>query len=155
MAMTTKIVNKQSSLKRRIRQFYNLLNQGDFERCHQMIDPRVRHKPSSVTLFQYENALRQFLDTIGRVKILEVGVDLHLNEPSELSEGRNFAVGKTTWANQPGAQHVFLERWVWENRFWYTRSTGFVTPTTAKRTTALPQTAMSSGPSRRRKQPAR
>ena len=58
MAMTARTDNRHSSLKRRIRQFYKLLNQQDFERCYQMIDPRVRIKPSSVTLFQYQNASR-------------------------------------------------------------------------------------------------
>src|SRR5258708_26120783 len=93
MAMTTRTENRQASLKRRIRQFYNLLNQGDFERCRQMIDPRVRLKRDSVTLFQYENSLRQFLDHFGSVKVLEIGIALHLNEPSQLYEGRDFAVG--------------------------------------------------------------
>src|SRR5947208_748956 len=99
MAMTTRIENKQSALKRRIRQFYKLLNEHEFARCHQMIDPRVRLKPSSVTLFQYENALRQFLDQFSSVEVLEISIGLHLNEPSELYEGRDFALGKTTWAD--------------------------------------------------------
>src|SRR5437868_12130103 len=99
MAMTNRADNRLTSLKRRIRQFYQLLNQRDFERCHQMIDPRVRLEPSSVTLFQYQNALGQFLDHFGSVEILELAIELHLNEPSQLYEGRDFAVGKTTWVD--------------------------------------------------------
>lgn len=132
--MSTRTENRQSSLKRRIRQFYQLLNQRDFGRCHQMIDPRVRLKPSSVTLFQYENALRQFLDQFGAVHVLGISLDLHINEPSALYEGRDFALGKTTWADEAGERHVFAERWVREERAWYTRSTGFVTPTPANTT---------------------
>jgi hypothetical protein len=131
MAVTTKMVNQQSSLKRRIRQFYNLLNQRDFRHCYQLIDPRVRRKPRSVTLFQYENALRQFIDQFGPIKVLEMSITLHVNEPSELYEGRDFAVGKTTCVDEAGERQVLSERWVREGRAWYTRSTGFVTPATS------------------------
>jgi hypothetical protein len=133
MAMTTRAVNQQASLKRRIRQFYNLLNQRAFDRCHQMIDPRVRSTPSSVTLFQYENSLREFLAYFGSVKVLEITVSLHLNEPSKLYEDRDFAVGNTNWEDEAGEQHTFSERWVVEGRSWHTRSTGFVTPTLSKK----------------------
>src|SRR5579862_9665739 len=99
--------NQQAALKRRIRQLYNLLNQGDFARCHQMIDPRVRLKPSSVTLFQYQNALRQFLDHFGVVKVVEISLNLHLDEPTRLYEDRDFATGQTTWTDASGESHVF------------------------------------------------
>jgi len=128
MAMNTKRENKRASLKRRLRQFYELLNKREFDRCHQMIDPRVRQKPSSVTLFQYENALSDFMAQFGSIKLLEMSLSLHLDEPSPLYEGRDFAVGKTSWLDEAGEQHFFLERWVWENRTWYNRSTGFLTP---------------------------
>jgi hypothetical protein len=132
MAMTTKTENpkkaenRQSSLKRRIRQFYDLLNQRDFGRCYQMIDPRVRNKASSVTMLQYENSVGRFLDTFGSVKNLEISINLHLDEPSKLYEGRDFAVGNTAWMDEGGEQHLFSERWVCEGRVWYTRSTGFI-----------------------------
>ena len=120
--------NKQSSLKRRIRHFYDLLNQREFERCCQMIDPRVREKSSSVTLLQYENALAEFLGNFGSVEIVEITIDLHLAEPSKLYEGRDFALGKTAWTDEQGTTHFFSERWVFEGRSWFTRSTGFVVP---------------------------
>jgi hypothetical protein len=114
-----------------------LLNDRDFGRCHRMIDPRVRAKPSSVTLFQYQNSLSQFVGCFGSVSILGISISLHLNEPSKLYEGRDFAVGETTWMDQTGERHVFLERWVREGRAWYTRSTGFVTPVAEKMTIPL------------------
>ncbi len=124
--MNTKLVSKQSSLKRRIRQFYDLLNQHDFKRCFQMIDPRIRRMPTSVTFFQYENSLSQFLESHGPITIQKVEVTLHLGEPSTLYEDRDFALGKMSWLNEAGELQVFLERWVREGRVWYTRSTGFV-----------------------------
>ena len=137
MAMIRKIDKMQSSLERRIRQFYSLLNRHDFKRCHQIIDPLIRLNPASVTLFQYENALRQFLDNFGAVNIVEINVKLHLNEPSQLYDGRGFALGKTTWQDEHENSNVFSERWVLHNRVWYTRSTGFVTPTTTKKMISL------------------
>jgi hypothetical protein len=143
--MTKDTENPQASLRRRIRQFYRQLNQRAFDRCYRMIDPRVLLKPSSVTLYQYESALAQFLDRFGSVKVLEMDLDLHLGEPSALYEGRGFALGKTTWADEAGEQHVFSERWVWDERAWYTRSTGFVTPAAVD----------AEGPSRKHAKPAK
>src|SRR4051794_4866256 len=97
MAMTTPTKNRRTSLTRRIRLFYKLLNSRAFQRCYQMIDPRVRLKPRSVTLFQYESSLREFLQHVGSVTILETHVELHLEESSVLYEGRDFAIGQTIW----------------------------------------------------------
>ena len=130
--MSTSADTKQSGLRRKIRHFYDLLNRQDFGQCYRMIDPRVRAKASSVTLFQYQSALSQFVAGVGPIKILEISIALHVNEPSELYEGRDFAVGETTWKDRTGAQHVFAERWVREGRLWYTRSTGFLTPAAEK-----------------------
>jgi len=138
MAMTIKADAKLSSLKRRIRHFYKLLNQRHFEQCHQIIDPRVRVQPSSVTLFQYENSLRQFLDRFRSVDVKKISLHLHLDEPSELYEGRDFALGQTIWTDSQGEHHVFSERWVLEEGVWYTRSTGFVTPAPAEHLSSVP-----------------
>jgi len=131
--MKTKIATKQVfSVKRRIRLFYDLLNQHDFKRCFQMIDPRIRRVPTSVTFFQYENALSQFLESHGSITIQEVEINLHLGEPSTLYEDRDFALGKMTWQNEAGELQGFLERWVREGQSWYTRSTGLVAPASPK-----------------------
>ena len=128
MAMSTKTESKTSSLTKRIRQFYKLLNEADIAACHRMIDPRVRLNPASVTLLQYQNALRDFLTEFEAVNIRSIRVSVHRNEPSELYEGRDFAIGKTEWADGRGKQHEFSERWVREGRSWYTRSTGLIVP---------------------------
>ena len=126
--MKTKLQTSQASLNRRIKQFYNLLNHRDFERCHEMIDPRVRLKSSSVTLLQYMTAGGEFLDHFGRCEIVELHIDLHLRERSALYDDRDFAIGKTVWKDERGQGHAFSERWVRDGRAWYTRSTGFVAP---------------------------
>ena len=126
--MTTKTANPRPALLRRIRSFYDMLNERKFEQCHKMIDPRILASSGSVTLFQYENALQQFGDRFGLLNVQEIELTLHLDEPSKLYEGRDFAVGKAIVLDGSGQCHVFLERWVREGRSWYTRSTGFVTP---------------------------
>jgi hypothetical protein len=93
-----------------------------------MLDPRIRADSRAVTRYQYAQSLRQFADHFGRVKVLKVHVTLHINEPTKLYEGRDFAVGQTIWEDAHGEQHTATERWVREKQFWYTRSTGLVTP---------------------------
>jgi hypothetical protein len=133
MAMTTKTTTHRSSLKRRIRQFYKALNQQEFDQCFEMIDPRIRRKPVSITRLQYETALRQFLDHFGSVNRIVIAVVVHDKEPTPLYEGRTFAVGKTTWTDRGGEEHEFAERWVFDDRAWFTRSTGFVVPSVPER----------------------
>jgi hypothetical protein len=130
MAMTTKAKTNQASLKRRIRQFYVLLNDRDFARCYQMIDPRLREQPNSVTRYQYAMALQEFLDAVGSVSLVVINVSLHENEPSVLYGGRDFAIGQTKWKDRAGEQHIFSERWVREGRLWYSRCAGLLIPTT-------------------------
>lgn len=126
--MTTKNASQQSSLRRRIRRFYELLSERQIERCHQMLDPRIREQPTSVTFLQYDNSARDFLAAVGAVEVREIELELHVNEANKLYENRDFAVGQTRWIDEHGTEHVFQERWVREGRRWYTRSTGFVLP---------------------------
>ncbi len=126
--MNAKTKAQRISLEKRIRLFYSLLDERKFTECYRMIDPVVRDRPSSVTLYQYENCLRAFLDHYREIGIREIDITLHLDEPSPLYNDRDFAVGQTTWEDGLGAEHTFQERWVREGRSWYTRSTGFLVP---------------------------
>ena len=83
-------------------------------------------------MFQYGNALANFLDHYGSIKILEIGVSLHLSEPSTLYKGRDFALGRTIWEDAAGERHFFSERWVRQGAAWYTRSTGLLVPDLAE-----------------------
>jgi len=93
--MRTKTRAQAASLEKRIRHFYSLLNEGRFADCYRMIDPTVRDKSFSVTLHQYQTSLRTFLHHYGQVRVRGISLDLHLGEPSELYEGRDFAAGQT------------------------------------------------------------
>jgi hypothetical protein len=127
--METSIIRSQTSaLEKRIRQFYELLDEQNFGKCFRHIDPAVRGESFSVTEYQYENSLRQFLTCYGHIRVIGITLQLHIGEPSELYANRDFAVGQTTWADEFGVEHVFQERWVRDGQRWYTRSTGLVTP---------------------------
>ena len=128
MAMTTKTAKWQAALERRVNAFYKSLNQHKVAACYQMIDPQVRDASGSVTLYPYGEALHEFMARFGPLMVHAIHLTLHLDEPSQLYQGRDFAVGKTTLLDAAGNRHVFLERWVRQDRSWYTRSTGFVTP---------------------------
>lgn len=121
-------MSQASPAEQRIRQFYELLNRGRFSQCFKMIDLHIRRSSHSVTRHQYEQSLRAFLAYYGKVVVRKVEVELHLGEPNKLYDGRDFAVGQTTWEDETGEQHVSQERWVRQGRTWYTRSTGFVAP---------------------------
>jgi hypothetical protein len=124
--MVTKTAKLQTALENRIRSFHRLLNQRKVAVCYQMIDPQVRDAPSSVTLYQYGQSLEEFMDRYGSLVVSAIQITLHLEEPSQLYQGRDFALGKTTWLDAAGDRHDFLERWVRQGRNWYTRSRGFV-----------------------------
>jgi|SRR6516225_5489163 len=98
-----------------------------------MIDPVVRDNPASVTLLQYVTALKNFLVVVGKIRIQQIDMELHLDEPSKLYDDRDFAVGQSVWLDQAGVENVFQERWVKQGKSWFTRSTGFVVPESRKR----------------------
>jgi hypothetical protein len=125
---TSTFRSQTNALEKRIRQFYQLLNEENFGKCFRHVDPVVRGESSSVTEYQYENSLRRFLAFCGYSRVVRVALQLHIGERNVLYANRDFAVGQTTWADEFGVEHVFQERWVRNGQRWYTRSTGLVTP---------------------------
>jgi hypothetical protein len=119
-----------ASLRRRIRQFYEHLNGGEFEKCYQMLDPTLRAIPSSVTRYQYVSSLERFRQWCGAVTICAIDpLQLHLNEQTRQYGNRDFALVGVIWEDQADQRRTFKERWVrGERGRWYTRSTGLVTP---------------------------
>ena len=105
------------------------MNARAFEKCFLFLDPRLLVRPGAVTQYQYETTLAEFMTHVREVRVRTVCVTgLHLNEPSKLYEGRDFALGKTEWEDVTGTPHEFAERWVCERGVWYTRSSGLVLP---------------------------
>src|SRR5438132_12137689 len=104
--MTTRVANGRvlAALRRKILLFYDHLNRGEFEWCFRAMDPRIREKPTSVTLYQYINSLKRFLDRYGVIRVLptETEIELHVDQPSRLYQNRDFAVGVVTRDDQAG-----------------------------------------------------
>lgn len=123
-----KTANRASTLRQRIRRFYDLCNHKQFARCFRMVDPTVRKDSTSVTLFQYEQSLQAFLAVVGEISIRKIDLQIHCDEPSVLYGNRDFAVGTTVWEDKDGTEHVSQERWVRQGRHWYTRATGMAAP---------------------------
>lgn len=107
--MTTKTAKWQAALERRVNAFYKSLNQHKVAACYQMIDPQVHDASGSVTLYPYGEALHEFMARFGPLMVHAIHLTLHLDEPSQLYQGRDFAVGKTTLLDAAGNRHVFLE----------------------------------------------
>ncbi len=130
MTTQTAEVRLAVALRRRIRKFYRLLNQGEYEKYFLMVDPVLRQDPASITLFRYVASLKGFHKWSGGVSIIEIGLPrLHIKQPNRLYDNRDFARTEITWENKQGEQHTFKERWVRDRRgWWFTRNTGFVSP---------------------------
>lgn len=115
------------------------MNRQDFSQCFVMIDPRVLDKSAAVTISQYKQSLHRCFERVGSITVVEVRISgMHINEPTKLYEGRDFAIGKTVWEDEEGNRHEFAERWVFEDGEWYTRSTGLALVEPAEKRTAVP-----------------
>src|SRR5260370_339263 len=89
---TATVRTQTSTLERRIRKFYGMLIEHEFAKCYRSIDPSIRANSSGVTLFQYENALREFGVYYGQINVVTVTLQLHLDEPSDLYGNRDFVL---------------------------------------------------------------
>lgn len=130
--MTTQTAEPRiaKALQKRILQFYDHFNRGDFGWCYRAIDPVIREKEQAIPLAKYALSLGRFLDWYGGVKDPQFkSLRLHLQEPNLLHNNRDFALGQLAWEDQFGQTHTFTEHWV-RGRFglWYTCAVGLVTP---------------------------
>jgi len=130
MTVQTADIRIASTLRKKVRQFYEYLNRGELEWCYHALDPCLRATPSAVTQYQYACSLKRFLDEYGRIHVVQIDpIQLHLNEPNRLYNNRDFAMVEVIWEDRLAQRHSFKERWVRDRRGrWYTRSTGLVTP---------------------------
>jgi len=119
-----------AGLRRRVKQFYDRLNRGEFDKCYNAIDPDIRTTPTAITLGQYLASAERFMAWCGQVRIRDLQVtDFRIGETTVQYHDRGFALLKLVWEDDHGGQHTFKERWVRDRRgWWYTRCTGFVVP---------------------------
>ena len=115
----------KASLGRRIRNFYQHFNQGDWERCYQYVDPRLR-TAGKVSEAHYVESLAAFKKRYGAIQIWYVRTSLHLDPSGNKHDDRPFAYAYVFWQDDHKGFHVFRERWVQASGRWYTRVAGLV-----------------------------
>jgi hypothetical protein len=115
----------RAALRRRVKQFYLLFNEGDWEGCLSLIDPQLRDQ-GRVELATYSERMRTFKEAYGAVRLWHTRLNLHLDASSASRDKRPFAYVYVIWQDEAHGFHMFRERWVKENGRWYTRVVGLV-----------------------------
>jgi hypothetical protein len=104
---------------------YDRLNQGRWDRCFALIDPKLRDA-SKVELPAYAEGLEAFRAAYGSVSPWHVRINLHLDAASNKHDPRPFAYVYVVWKDKAHGFHMFRERWVKQGDRWFTRVLGLV-----------------------------
>jgi hypothetical protein len=116
---------ERTGLRRRVRQFYAHFNRVRWDRCHALLDPRLRNE-GRVEQGDYAEGLNTFKGAYGSIKLWYVRVSLHLDAASNTRDPRPFAYVYVIWQDADDGFHRFRERWVRHAGHWYTRVAGLV-----------------------------
>lgn len=112
-----------ASLRRAIRSFYDGYRQEKWTLCFNRIDPQLR-EAAKVEFDSYQDCLKTFRQAYGDVAILVIEVsEIHRSK----HDPRLFAFASIVWRDRSHEFHVFRERWVFDDKRWYTRVAGLVT----------------------------
>ena len=112
-----------ASLRRAIRNFYDSYRQEKWTLCFNRIDPQLR-EAAKVDFDSYRDSLQTFWLAYGDVSILAIEVsEIHRSK----HDPRPFAFASIVWRDRSHEFHVFRERWVFDDKRWYTRVVGLVT----------------------------
>lgn len=104
---------------------YASFNHGAWEKCHSLVDPRLR-EAGKVPLAQYAAGLHAFKSAYGSINPWHVRISLHLDTASNKHDDRPFAYVYVIWQDAAHQFHMFRERWVLDAGRWYTRVAGLV-----------------------------
>ena len=111
-----------TSLRRSICSFYDSYRQEKWTPCFNRIDPQLRES-SKVNFDSYQDSLQTFRQAYGDVAILVIEVsEIHRSK----HDPRPFAFASIVWRDRSHEFHVFRERWVFDDKRWYTRVVGLV-----------------------------
>ncbi len=111
-----------ASLRRAIRSFYDSYRQEKWTLCFNRIDPQLRES-GKVDFDIYHDSLRTFWLAYGDVSILAIELsEIHRSK----HDPRPFAFADIVWRDRSHEFHVFRERWVYDDKRWYTRVVGLV-----------------------------
>ncbi|HVA48880.1 MAG TPA: hypothetical protein VNH11_21115 [Pirellulales bacterium] len=122
----TNVLTETKRLRHRIKRLYDLLNERKFDKCFEIVDPRLR-TAGKITLELYQSSLSHFIEKYGPLHVLRIdGLKLHIDVPAR-NEDRDFAYALVVAQDAKGREMAFRERWVRESDgFWYTRKLGLV-----------------------------
>src|SRR5947209_5138987 len=119
------LASERATIRRRVKQMYQWLNQRLWGKCYSLIDPKLQEK-SSVDRAAYEQSLSAFLQCYGEVRPWFIRTNLHLDARRNKHDDRPFAYVYVVWQDQKHGFHMFRERWVKHSGQWYTRVVGLV-----------------------------
>ena len=112
-----------ASLRRAIRSFYGSYRHEKWTLCFNRIDPQLR-EAAKVDFDSYQDSMQTFRQAYGDVVILVIEVsEIHRSK----HDPRPFAFASIVWRDRSHEFHVFRERWVYDDKRWYTRVVGLVT----------------------------
>lgn len=117
---------EKKRLRYRIRQMYELLNERKFDKCFEIIDPRVR-EAGSIQFDAYQICLSRFVEKYGPLRVLRIGdLKVHL-KVTDRERDRDFAYALVFAHDKMGREMELKERWVRDaDGLWYTLKTGLV-----------------------------
>jgi hypothetical protein len=113
----------RAALRRRVKLLYDQLNQGQWQKCFALIDPRLMPKVEPAS---YVARLTAFKKAYGRVHPWHMRISLHADGSSNKRDPRPFAYVYLIWQDDAREFHMFRERWVKDGERWFTRVVGIV-----------------------------
>ncbi|HJT78973.1 MAG TPA: hypothetical protein VJ739_17380 [Gemmataceae bacterium] len=119
------VAAEKGAIRRRVKRLYEGLNEGRWERCFALVDPRLREN-SRVGLDRYSESLAAFRNYYGSVRPWYMRISLHLDASENKHDERPFAYAYVVWQDARHEFHMFRERWVKDSGHWYTRVVGLV-----------------------------
>lgn len=117
--------SSRQALRRKVNQMYEWLNQGAWDKCFSLIDPKLREQ-AKVERQTYTESLRRFRGVYGQVAPWYIRISLHPDAAANKRDSRSFAYVYVVWQDQARGFHMFRERWVQDSGRWFTRVVGLV-----------------------------
>ena len=115
----------KGALRRRVMGWYSRFNSQRWSDCYSLVDPRLTTS-GKVNAEAYSHSLRNFQSRYGAVRPWHIRISLHLTGSRPSSDPRPFAYVYTVWQDDRDEFHMFRERWVQDEKTWYTRVVGLV-----------------------------
>jgi hypothetical protein len=123
---TTETTPDQKALSDRIEEFYCYLNEKQWSKCFELVDPKLRES-GKVELIAYSSSLSSFFAKRGPMAGQSLGRMRIYTDASNKNDDRDFAYGDVTLEDRDHRSIRIRERWVKaSDGQWYTRMAGMV-----------------------------